>query len=125
MDLFCLLLLFFMILKKIMINQNIYCLSSCVLRNEYRFHISLVCVLLCPEQEFDNADGEECSAGSSPVQEDSLSSCPSLPEVYTLPVRDRAACPALQDGAGGTRVLTRLYYPWGVAVFMFKKYLNM
>ncbi|KAG7270144.1 hypothetical protein CRUP_027214 [Coryphaenoides rupestris] len=50
-------------------------------------------------EEFDNADGEECSAGSSPVQEDSLSSCPSLPEVYTLPVRDRAACPALQDGA--------------------------
>ncbi|KAM7420929.1 hypothetical protein PAMA_015234 [Pampus argenteus] len=50
-------------------------------------------------QEFDNADGEECSAGSSPIQEDSLSSCPSLPEVYTLPIRDRPNCPALQDGA--------------------------
>ncbi|XP_011483662.1 serine/threonine-protein kinase LMTK3 isoform X2 [Oryzias latipes] len=49
--------------------------------------------------EFDNADGEECSGGSSPIQEDSLSSCPSLPEVYTLPVRDRSSCPALQDGA--------------------------
>ncbi|KAM9724223.1 uncharacterized protein lmtk3 isoform 2-T2 [Menidia menidia] len=49
--------------------------------------------------EFDNADGEECSGGSSPIQEDSLSSCPSLPEVYTLPVRDRTNCPALQDGA--------------------------
>ncbi|XP_028984156.1 uncharacterized protein lmtk3 isoform X2 [Betta splendens] len=49
--------------------------------------------------EFDNADGEECSGGSSPIQEDSLSSCPSLPEVYTLPVRDRHSCPALQDGA--------------------------
>uniref|UniRef100_A0A3Q1FN57 non-specific serine/threonine protein kinase n=1 Tax=Acanthochromis polyacanthus TaxID=80966 RepID=A0A3Q1FN57_9TELE len=48
--------------------------------------------------EFDNADGEECSGGSSPIQEDSLSSCPSLPEVYTLPVRDRNNCPALQDG---------------------------
>ncbi|KAM4736306.1 uncharacterized protein lmtk3 [Anableps anableps] len=49
--------------------------------------------------EFDNADGEECSGGSSPIQEDSLSSCPSLPEVYTLPVRDRPNCSALQDGA--------------------------
>ncbi|XP_042346517.1 uncharacterized protein lmtk3 isoform X1 [Plectropomus leopardus] len=49
--------------------------------------------------EFDNADGEECSGGSSPIQEDSLSSCPSLPEVYTLPVRDRPNCPTLQDGA--------------------------
>ncbi|KAM3613699.1 uncharacterized protein V6R79_003761 [Siganus canaliculatus] len=49
--------------------------------------------------EFDNADGEDCSGGSSPIQEDSLSSCPSLPEVYTLPVRDRPNCPALQDGA--------------------------
>ncbi|XP_030013356.1 uncharacterized protein lmtk3 isoform X2 [Sphaeramia orbicularis] len=49
--------------------------------------------------EFDNAEGEECSGGSSPIQEDSLSSCPSLPEVYTLPVRDRPNCPALQDGA--------------------------
>ncbi|KAK7886290.1 hypothetical protein WMY93_025911 [Mugilogobius chulae] len=42
--------------------------------------------------EFDNAEGEECSGGSSPIQEDSLSSCPSLPEVYTLPVRDRPKC---------------------------------
>ncbi|KAM4568177.1 uncharacterized protein lmtk3 isoform 2-T2 [Fundulus diaphanus] len=49
--------------------------------------------------EFDNADGEECSGGSSHIQEDSLSSCPSLPEVYTLPVRDRPHCSALQDGA--------------------------
>lgn len=57
-------------------------------------------VLLWLKQEFDNADGEECSGGSSPIQEDSLSSCPSLPEVYTLPVRDRPNCPALQDGAG-------------------------
>lgn len=47
--------------------------------------------------EFDNAEGEECSGGSSPIQEDSLSSCPSLPEVYTLPVRDRPNCPSLQD----------------------------
>lgn len=54
------------------------------------------------DQEFDNADGEECSGGSSPIQEDSLSSCPSLPEVYTLPVRDRPDCSALQDGAGNT-----------------------
>uniref|UniRef100_A0A674NJK0 non-specific serine/threonine protein kinase n=1 Tax=Takifugu rubripes TaxID=31033 RepID=A0A674NJK0_TAKRU len=49
--------------------------------------------------EFDNADGEDCSGGSSPIQEDSLSSCPSLPEVYTLPVRDRPNCPNLKDGA--------------------------
>ncbi|XP_028325523.1 uncharacterized protein lmtk3 isoform X2 [Gouania willdenowi] len=49
--------------------------------------------------EFDNPDAEECSGGSSPIQEDSLSSCPSLPEVYTLPVRDRANCNALQDGS--------------------------
>ena len=70
------------------------------------FPFPWVVCCLCREQEFDNADGEECSAGSSPVQEDSLSSFPSLPEVYTLPVRDRAACPALQDGAGGRRVLT-------------------
>ncbi|XP_071025184.1 uncharacterized protein [Oncorhynchus clarkii lewisi] len=49
--------------------------------------------------EFDNAEGEECSGGSSPAQEDSLSSCPSLPEVYTLPLRDRANCLALQDGS--------------------------
>ncbi|KAM6968290.1 uncharacterized protein lmtk3 [Aplochiton taeniatus] len=49
--------------------------------------------------EFDNAEGEECSGGSSPVQEDSLSSCPSLPEVYTLPVRDRPNCSALPDSS--------------------------
>nr|XP_057940229.1 uncharacterized protein lmtk3 isoform X2 [Doryrhamphus excisus] len=49
-------------------------------------------------EEFDNADGEECSGGSSPIQEDSLSSCPSLPEVYTLPVRERHNCAALRDG---------------------------
>ncbi|XP_077454103.1 uncharacterized protein lmtk3 [Stigmatopora argus] len=48
--------------------------------------------------EFDNADGEECSGGSSPIQEDSLSSCPSLPEVYTLPVRERPNCAALHGG---------------------------
>ncbi|XP_066538759.1 uncharacterized protein lmtk3 isoform X2 [Hoplias malabaricus] len=46
--------------------------------------------------EFDNAEGEECSGGSSPAPEDSLSSCPSLPEVYTLPLRDRT-CPALSN----------------------------
>ncbi|XP_076826668.1 uncharacterized protein lmtk3 isoform X2 [Brachyhypopomus gauderio] len=47
--------------------------------------------------EFDNTEGEECSGASSPAPEDSLSSCPSLPEVYTLPVRDRS-CPALPNG---------------------------
>ncbi|XP_072536006.1 uncharacterized protein lmtk3 isoform X2 [Salminus brasiliensis] len=47
--------------------------------------------------EFDNAEAEECSGGSSPAPEDSLSSCPSLPEVYTLPLRDRT-CPALSNG---------------------------
>lgn len=57
-------------------------------------------LFLWPNQEFDNADGEDCSGGSSPIQEDSLSSCPSLPEVYTLPVRDRPNCPNLKDGAG-------------------------
>ncbi|KAJ3598587.1 hypothetical protein NHX12_002093 [Muraenolepis orangiensis] len=67
------------------------------------FVLLLLTCLCCKKggvgfNEFDNADGEECSAGSSPVQEDSLSSCPSLPDVYTLPVRDRASCPALQDG---------------------------
>uniref|UniRef100_A0A671RGC2 Uncharacterized LOC107704931 n=1 Tax=Sinocyclocheilus anshuiensis TaxID=1608454 RepID=A0A671RGC2_9TELE len=48
-------------------------------------------------QEFDNAEGEECSGASSPVPEDSLSSCPSLPEVYTLPLRDKN-CPTLPNG---------------------------
>lgn len=57
-------------------------------------------LLLWLNQEFDNADGEDCSGGSSPIQEDSLSSCPSLPEVYTLPVRDRPDCPDLKNGAG-------------------------
>ncbi|XP_076592778.1 uncharacterized protein lmtk3 isoform X1 [Chaetodon auriga] len=64
----------------------------CCKRGGVGFNVSL-------QHEFDNADGEECSGGSSPIQEDSLSSCPSLPEVYTLPVRDRPNCPALQDGA--------------------------
>ncbi|XP_029306990.1 uncharacterized protein lmtk3 isoform X2 [Cottoperca gobio] len=67
------------------------------------FVLLLLTCLCCKRgvgfNEFDNADGEECSGGSSPIQEDSLSSCPSLPEVYTLPVRDRPTCPALQDGA--------------------------
>lgn len=49
--------------------------------------------------EFDNAEGEDCSGGSSPIQEDSLSSCPSLPEVYTLPVRDRPSCHGLHDSS--------------------------
>ncbi|XP_033959053.1 uncharacterized protein lmtk3 isoform X1 [Pseudochaenichthys georgianus] len=64
----------------------------CCKRGGVGFNVSL-------QHEFDNADGEEISGGSSPIQEDSLSSCPSLPEVYTLPVRDRPTCPALQDGA--------------------------
>ncbi|XP_035496345.2 uncharacterized protein lmtk3 isoform X3 [Scophthalmus maximus] len=64
----------------------------CCKKGGVGFNVSL-------QHEFDNADGEECSGGSSPIQEDSLSSCPSLPEVYTLPVRDRPTCPALQDGA--------------------------
>ncbi|CAB1448856.1 unnamed protein product [Pleuronectes platessa] len=67
------------------------------------FVLLLLTCLCCKKgvgfNEFDNADGEECSGGSSPIQEDSLSSCPSLPEVYTLPVRDRSGCPALQEGA--------------------------
>lgn len=57
-------------------------------------------------QEFDNADGEDCSGGSSPIQEDSLSSCPSLPEVYTLPVRDRPDCPDLKNAAGTDQILS-------------------
>ncbi|GAA6220590.1 uncharacterized protein LOC108887272 isoform X1 [Lates japonicus] len=64
----------------------------CCKRGGVGFNVSL-------QHEFDNADGEECSGGSSPIQEDSLSSCPSLPEVYTLPVRDRPNCPSMQDGA--------------------------
>ncbi|XP_041844576.1 uncharacterized protein lmtk3 isoform X2 [Melanotaenia boesemani] len=67
------------------------------------FVLLLLTCLCCKRgvgfNEFDNADGEECSGGSSPIQEDSLSSCPSLPEVYTLPVRDRSNCPNLQNGA--------------------------
>lgn len=77
--------------------QNPYFDFSCYLSRGI-FSTLLFCFLI--NQEFDNADGEECSGGSSPIQEDSLSSCPSLPEVYTLPVRDRPNCPALQDGAG-------------------------
>ncbi|XP_037639826.1 uncharacterized protein si:dkey-40m6.8 isoform X1 [Sebastes umbrosus] len=64
----------------------------CCKRGGVGFNVSL-------QHEFDNADGEECSGGSSPIQEDSLSSCQSLPEVYTLPIRERPSCPALQDGA--------------------------
>ncbi|XP_031708798.1 uncharacterized protein lmtk3 isoform X2 [Anarrhichthys ocellatus] len=66
------------------------------------FVLLLLTCLCCKRgvgfNEFDNADGEECSGGSSPIQEDSLSSCPSLPEVYTLPIRERSNCPAQQDG---------------------------
>ncbi|XP_054637632.1 uncharacterized protein lmtk3 [Dunckerocampus dactyliophorus] len=67
------------------------------------FVLLLLTCLCCKKggvgfNEFDNADGEECSGGSSPIQEDSLSSCPSLPEVYTLPVRERHNCAALRDG---------------------------
>ncbi|XP_041963996.1 uncharacterized protein lmtk3 isoform X2 [Alosa sapidissima] len=47
---------------------------------------------------FDNAEGEECSGASSPLPEDSLSSCPSLPEVYTLPLRERTNYSALPNG---------------------------
>ncbi|XP_057690312.1 uncharacterized protein lmtk3 [Corythoichthys intestinalis] len=57
--------------------------------------------------EFDNADGEECSGGSSPIQEDSLSSCPSLPEVYTLPVRERPNCAALHGGDSKSQCFKR------------------
>ncbi|XP_063055936.1 uncharacterized protein lmtk3 [Engraulis encrasicolus] len=48
--------------------------------------------------EFDNAEGEECSGASSPLPEDSLSSCPSLPDVYTLPLRGRTTYSALPNG---------------------------
>ncbi|XP_077577621.1 uncharacterized protein lmtk3 [Stigmatopora nigra] len=57
--------------------------------------------------EFDNADGEECSGGSSPIQEDSLSSCPSLPEVYTLPVRERPNCATLHGGDSSSQGFKR------------------
>ncbi|XP_051575491.1 uncharacterized protein LOC127453281 isoform X3 [Myxocyprinus asiaticus] len=56
--------------------------------------------------EFDNADGEECSRASSPVPEDSLSSCPSLPEVYTLPLREKA-CHTLPNGTDGCQNFRR------------------
>ncbi|XP_043117435.1 uncharacterized protein lmtk3 isoform X2 [Puntigrus tetrazona] len=56
--------------------------------------------------EFDNAEGEECSGASSPVPEDSLSSCPSLPEVYTLPLRDKN-CPTLPNGTDGSQCFRR------------------
>ncbi|XP_023685852.2 uncharacterized protein lmtk3 isoform X1 [Paramormyrops kingsleyae] len=62
------------------------------------FVLLLLACLCCKRvgvgfNEFDNAEGEESSAASSPPPEDSLSSCPSLPEVYTLPLRDRPLCP--------------------------------
>ncbi|XP_052435518.1 uncharacterized protein LOC127975462 isoform X1 [Carassius gibelio] len=62
------------------------------------FVLLLLTCLCCKREgvgfnEFDNADGEECSGASSPVPEDSLSSCPSLPEVYTLPLRDKNCLP--------------------------------
>ncbi|XP_016372254.1 uncharacterized protein LOC107711732 isoform X2 [Sinocyclocheilus rhinocerous] len=56
--------------------------------------------------EFDNAEGEECSGASSPVPEDSLSSCPSLPEVYTLPLRDKN-CPILPNGTDSSQCFRR------------------
>ncbi|XP_059364045.1 uncharacterized protein LOC132103176 isoform X2 [Carassius carassius] len=56
--------------------------------------------------EFDNAEGEECSGASSPVPEDSLSSCPSLPEVYTLPLRDKN-CPILPTGTDTSQCFRR------------------
>uniref|UniRef100_A0A8C1LB08 non-specific serine/threonine protein kinase n=1 Tax=Cyprinus carpio TaxID=7962 RepID=A0A8C1LB08_CYPCA len=56
--------------------------------------------------EFDNAEGEECSGASSPVPEDSLSSCPSLPEVYTLPLRDKN-CHILPNGTDSSQCFRR------------------
>ncbi|XP_056331098.1 uncharacterized protein lmtk3 [Danio aesculapii] len=56
--------------------------------------------------EFDNAEGEECSGASSPVPEDSLSSCPSLPEVYTLPLRDKN-CHSLPNGTDNSQCFRR------------------
>ncbi|XP_077072610.1 uncharacterized protein lmtk3 isoform X2 [Siphateles boraxobius] len=56
--------------------------------------------------EFDNAEGEECSGASSPVPEDSLSSCPSLPEVYTLPMRDKN-CTILLNGTDNSQRFRR------------------
>ncbi|XP_052002483.1 uncharacterized protein LOC127657672 [Xyrauchen texanus] len=56
--------------------------------------------------EFDNAEGEECSGASSPLPEDSLSSCSSLPEVYTLPLREKA-CPTLPNGTDGCQYFLR------------------
>ncbi|MFT7815892.1 serine/threonine-protein kinase LMTK3 [Arapaima gigas] len=51
------------------------------------FVLLLLACLCCKRggvgfNEFDNAEGEECSVASSPPQEDSLSSCPSLPECF-------------------------------------------
>ncbi|XP_069038993.1 serine/threonine-protein kinase LMTK3 isoform X2 [Lepisosteus oculatus] len=68
------------------------------------FVLLLIACLCCKRggvgfNEFDNAEGEECSGASSPPPEDSLSSCPSLPEVYTLPLRDRPHSATLQDTA--------------------------
>ncbi|XP_039535579.1 uncharacterized protein lmtk3 isoform X2 [Pimephales promelas] len=56
--------------------------------------------------EFDNAEGEECSGASSPVPEDSLSSCPSLPDVYTLPLRDKN-CTILLNGTDSSQCFRR------------------
>ncbi|XP_005158431.2 uncharacterized protein lmtk3 isoform X1 [Danio rerio] len=56
--------------------------------------------------EFDNAEGEECSGASSPVPEDSLSSCPSLPEVYTLPLRDKN-CHSIPNGTDSSQCFRR------------------
>lgn len=86
--------------------------SNCIFNRQSEvyfivFIYTSIVIILC-NQEFDNADGEECSGGSSPIQEDSLSSCASLPEVYTLPVRERPSCPALQDGAGNSSLVRPL-----------------
>ncbi|XP_073728365.1 uncharacterized protein lmtk3 isoform X2 [Misgurnus anguillicaudatus] len=56
--------------------------------------------------ELDNVEGEECSGASSPVPEDSVSSCPSLPEVYTLPLRDKA-WPTIPNGTDGSQCFRR------------------
>ncbi|XP_061145047.1 uncharacterized protein lmtk3 [Syngnathus typhle] len=76
------------------------------------FVLLLLTCLCCKKggvrfNEFDNADGEDCSGGSSHIQEDSLSSCPSLPEVYTLPVRERPNCAALHDGDSKSQCFKR------------------
>ncbi|KAI7806293.1 uncharacterized protein lmtk3 isoform X2 [Triplophysa rosa] len=74
------------------------------------FVLLLLTCLCCKRgvgfNEFDNAEGEECSGASSPVPEDSLSSCPSLPEVYTLPLRDKTR-PNLPNGTDGSQCFRR------------------